>query len=111
MNKTEMLFIRACKSKEPLKRLETLHKRIYVHESAARTENNLISELSNICQNYDLIGVADLIREMSRAKDRYCFFTKKEISFQKLCLDVLISAIRFAEADIFTGFIPPARFK
>lgn len=110
MNKKEMLFIRACKSKNPTKRLKTLHNKIYVYESEARTENNLINSLSNICQDYELMGVADLIGEMSRVKGKYRFY-KTKVSFQELCLEALISKIRFSGVSKFDGLIPPARFK
>jgi hypothetical protein len=110
VNKKEILFIRACKSKNPIKRLKTLHNKIYGYKSETQTEKNLINDLAGICQNCELMGVADLICEMSRKEDQYLFFNQKT-SFSILCLESLISKIRFAKVDKFPGFISPAKFK
>lgn len=110
MNKKEILLIRACKSKNPIRRLKTLHNKIYVYESETQTEKNLIKDLACICQKFELIGVADLIFEMSRKKDQFRFFNK-EVYFSILCLESLISKIRFANVDNFPGFISISKFK
>lgn len=111
MNKTEMLFVRACKSKDPIKRLKTLHKRIYIYSSEKETQKNIVHVLSKLCMEYSLIDIVKFIHNINETSDRYYFFENQVPIFNTACLDVLVSAIRFAKASELPDLIPPARFK
>lgn len=58
MNKLENLFIRACKSHDPVKRLNTLYKRFYITDPNPMYINNI---LVTIVDKYHLASVKSVL--------------------------------------------------
>ena len=112
MNTFHILVIRACKSRKPIVRLQSLFKRYYLKDGV--TYSNIFYVLTGICDEYKLYkGVQQYAEEFHSTFTTYgkqCDnLSRKDIQ----CMEVntVISKIRFSSIDKFPGFITPAMFK
>ncbi len=108
MSKTRMLFIRACKSKDPAKRLKSVYRRTYLADSNA--DFHIANILLSIVKDYDLATLDKFLAAMSpdndwmyadnNAKEPLPYWTKVKL--------VCTTVIRFTEAKKCEGMIWPA---
>ena len=107
MDNTTQLFIRACKSKNPEKRINSVYRRFYTHHSDA--DIHIINILSRICDMYLKLRVVDVISEIS--PEKAWLTCNGEYNYNKACLSVLTSKIRLSEVKVFNGLSKPLMFK
>lgn len=106
MNTTDNLIIRACKSSNPRRRIESVFRRFYLHTS--NPERHIIVVLSRICDEYCQFTTSDLIERLS-PQNRWMHADGSD--FYSACIGVLISKIRLSEAVDFPGLTAPAFFR
>ena len=106
MDKLDMLFIRACKAKDPRKRLNSLYYRFFLVQNRTGNEPHILHKLAAICDRYDLIGVKELIYKLSPDSWMYVNSENGDIRF-----DVLLSIVRLSNVAKFPDFISPAVFR
>ena len=119
MNKYEMLLVRACKSKEPFTRIQSLYKRKYLvfDQYYDQYYDIMINDLSDLCDKYNLCTINKYNKELNNIILRELYFTTNNygsLNFnevKKLQLMTLISIIRYISVDKFDNFIPPKKFK
>lgn len=104
LTKLEMLWIRACKSEEPEKRLVSLYRRFYTRCLAPSEQTYYITfKLVELCDNHFPICLMDVLQ------------ANKFISTNSLLYVVCISHIQHkisaAILQQTTNFIPPKRFR
>lgn len=110
METFDMLLIRACKSKKPLTRLNSVINRKYL----SCDYGLMIYVLSKICDKYKIIsGVEEYITAFhstfitfDKVQDN---LSTDDIRFMEV--NTLISKIRLSSIDKFPGLILPAKFK
>jgi hypothetical protein len=108
MDKTTMLFIRACKSNAEEDRVMSVYRRFYL--ATANKETNLTHInyiLCKIVEEYKLMTLSQLLTEMHPSRD----WLYQEDSVLERQHRVLLLAIRFADIKKFPGLIPPLKFK
>lgn len=105
---TELLFIRACKSRNPMKRLESVYKRQY-----GMVESNveaLVDILSGIIEAHHPLSIRELIKELSPFNN-YRWNKDSKTTYHEKVLTVLTSHLRLAETIIFNGWVSPSPFR
>lgn len=65
MTNLEMLFVRACKSKNPKKRLKSLVKRFYIPSNEHDIQQCLEHNLLQIAEKYNCISLSKFVEESS----------------------------------------------
>jgi hypothetical protein len=103
MTTMELLLVRACKSLNPHKRLDTLLKRFYIRDYHPGLP---ISLLGDICDKYKLVTVYDIIQKLS--PKFYLFLLPNGVepnSYDTRCLNALVSIVRLSEVDKFPGYV------
>ena len=107
MKKLDQLFIRACKTLYPERRVRSVYRRFYTRQSVP--DVYLIGALARLCDKYVPMSAVDLIQELSPEQAwRNC---SSGYSYDKVCLRVLINRIRFSEKCEFPGMVAPLRFR
>lgn len=111
MRKVTQLWIRACKSRNPRKRVDTLYKRFYyVDNDYNNIRKGIISILSQIHDKYCKIDTLKMIDAVSK-DGLYWRFSSKPYDYHEAVLEYLISKIRLSEKDRFPGLTPPRKFR
>ena len=106
MNTLDNLFIRACKSKDPHKRIETL----YIRNYACPFEYKHIAIiLERIARKYNLITVIDLMGELSPEKS----YWYNDCPYDEKLVRILVNKIRHCAVDVLLndGYRVPAVFR
>lgn len=109
LTKTELLLIRACKSKDPMKRLSSVYRRQY-----GLVESNiegLVNILSTIIEKHHPISTHDLIKELSPFNSYRWENASGQTTYHEKALFVLVAHLRLAEITIFNGWVSPAPFR
>lgn len=109
MNNTDQLLIRACKSKDPMRRVISVYKRFYY-----RGEYNLrdIAQiLSSVCASNAPIQPDQLISDLNPLCAWKFIDIDKEYNYCEHVTNVLISNLRHTAASKIPGFIVPSKFK
>ena len=106
ITKTDMLFVRACKSLDPPKRIRSVYRRFYSGDS--QPDKHLVVILSRICDEYVPFKTADLINGLSPAKD---WMYEDCCDFYSRTIAIVTGQIRHAEIEKFPGFVSPACFR
>jgi hypothetical protein len=113
LTKLEILFVRACKSKNPKRRLNSVYRRFYCRNNTPETY--ITSILSRICEENNLLSVTDLIEKLSisnRWKYSNTDINMNSLTeYSRLILSIMISTIQLTEIKRFPGFISPAIFR
>lgn len=107
MDKLKQLLIRACKSKKPQKRLESLRKRFWLDCSE---ETVTISALAGICDDYLDITINKVIMGLAPC-ELAPFRDAITPNHNGRCLSFLIKEIRYSDVKLFPGLTLPARFR
>jgi len=103
MNKIDQLFIRACKSKNPYKRLKSIRRRFYIH--LAHDDYYITLKLTEICDKYLPVKSSKILEELIHP------FMLRDAPIQDKLFRIFLNNIRFADASVFPGFIPPAYYR
>lgn len=108
--KLEVLFIRACKAREPMKRCASVYKRFYYRSIQADFYEHLSVILKDITDKYVTFNLSEFITELSPRNDWK--HTGEENHFYKRVAKQFIKAIRFTSNDEFPESMPiPLRFR
>jgi len=103
MNKIDQLFIRACKSKNPHKRLKSIRRRFYIRLND--DDKYITMKLAELCDKYIPIKSTKLLEELTHP------FVMRDATIQEKLFRFFLNNIRFAEVDAFPGLTPPAMFR
>ena len=109
MDKLEALFVRACKSACPERRIDRLYKMFYY---GGRVDNaHIVVILRRICDNYNLLTTKGLIDDLNPSNAWKFVDDGHPYSYHELARAVLTSAIRLTGVSTFANYPLPARFK
>jgi len=111
MNKLDMLYIRACRTWDPVKRLESIRRRFYYTPKRDWDFYNSV-ELGELVDKYNIMSIQDLQRALHPGSQwRYEKYPGETIKFDQLMCRIYTSAIRNASIKKFgEDFISPKRF-
>jgi hypothetical protein len=116
MDKVTQLFIRACKSINPDKRLQSVYKRFYGSKDMYSEHISVI--LLKICQDYNLLTLESFAskigREISWILSPVFNRHSKTVdynSYLESVNSVCISAIRLTKVSKLEGFTAPRKFR
>ena len=104
MNSLQLLLVRACKTRDPQKRLESVYRRYYYNGGMQSAD--MVSILNNICREYIPNSSEKLINNLNPAQ-AFMYGCDKNTPYFDLCLKVLISHIRLTAADDIPGYKYP----
>jgi hypothetical protein len=100
----EMLLLRACKSREPEQRLNSLMRRFYLPVKSQLTNDYRISiRLSTLVDDYELFTVTDIVSAL-RAEDEWLYEREGDVlplNYFTLLKRVLTSKIRHVTVSDF----------
>ena len=102
LTKTELLLIRACKSKKAMKRLRSVYRRQYGVDGSNTTA--LLIILGRLVEKHYPISTVELMAELN--PNRAVFWA--DGSYEDRSLLILISHLRLAEVSMFNGWVSPA---
>jgi hypothetical protein len=116
MNKIDQLFIRACKSPDPIPRLNRTYRRFYLgRDEGNPTPYQVVAILTRIIDNQNLkFSLQTIMTELSSRNDWKYTYTDcppGTDTFDYRCLQVLISRIRLTKRTDYTGLSIPQRFR
>lgn len=104
MTKLDMLWVRACKSKNPQKRLRSVYRRFYLcGEPEARDLANI---LCDVVERHLLIPLYSMIDGLNSDHPWY-----KGYSHYERVVVFLTSKLRLSKATVYKGYIAPRRFR
>ena len=107
MNKIDQLFIRACKTNDPITRLRSIRKRFFL-VGKVNDDMHIIHRLADICDKYAPMKISDVITKMS---DSYYWYEKVKPDAEQRCLNMLMSRIAFTKVSELNGLTAPAIFR
>jgi len=106
VEKTAILFIRACKSRSPWKRVESVYKRFYYRVA----EDKFIAMLLNeVCEKYAPISSKELIDGLN--PNNKWMYANESDGYYATVAKVLISHLRLVAIDKLNGYVVPRRFR
>jgi len=88
MSKVDMLFVRACKSKNPSQRVRSVYRRFYLRVEYPRTSDLLVI-LSRLSDEHLNLKFADIFRYMPWLDDK--------LDFEEKLLVIVINKIMLSE--------------
>jgi hypothetical protein len=107
MNKQDMLFIRACKSSHPTRRIKRLYKMFYLCPSDTIQTIDLVQILAGVCdRNLPKITFAKAVDMSNPFKWQYTFEKETRNHFE-LWFDALVSELRYTDTRTIDGYIMP----
>jgi len=107
MTKTDQLFIRACKARNPLTRVESVYRRFYLERNNPHPHITMI--LARLCDEFSPFTTSRFVSELSPENNwRY---GDEDDSFELRCIQRLISKLRFTEATKLVGMTVPLAFR
>jgi hypothetical protein len=108
MDKLTQLFIRACKCKQPLVRLRSLHRRFYLHYDDEELATHTITyALADICDEYLPTPLARAIERVHPDRS----LNPLGESYIERWRSFLITRIRFSDIKQFPGLTKPAKMR
>lgn len=110
MDSVKQLIIRACKSKNPEKRLRTLYRRFYLTQVDDKTDFFIAGILTSICDTYLNVTVTQMVSDFC-PQTAWKHGIDDEDTYWAAAVKILTGYIRLAERDRFPGLTPPAQFR
>lgn len=108
MDNVKQLFVRACKSAEPYKRVLSVYRRYYLASAMGDREVAAICGiLTGVVDEYCPMTSCEIINEMSANID---WLYPENCSYSERATRMLISKIRLSEASRFPELRWPAKF-
>ena len=119
LTKSDMLFIRACKTLDPMTRLFTLRNRLYLREDdVAQATAHIGTILIDLCEKLNLISLGRLVTEMRDVNSKLAMSHRisgtEAIPYKDVngcILGASMYAIRFASSKELANFVPMKRFR
>ena len=114
-DKYDILLIRACKCREPFKRIRSLYKRRYLITD--QYYDVMINDLLMLCDKYNLCTVNKYNNDLNNNISKELLFNVNNsinLTFndiKRIQMNTLISIIRYISVDRFDNFIPSKKFK
>lgn len=105
MKKHDVLIIRACKAKDPKRRLRTLYRRLYGNFDNSLADSVMLNNLARIVSEHNLMDVKKLCDNIFM--DNY--YT--DLSCKDRIFKTLYNHIRFMPVSEIEGYIVPARWR
>lgn len=106
MNKLQLLFIRACKAKNPSVRVKSVYKRFYNRQYY--NERDMAAILLTVVEECYPIPARKLIDELNPAHAWLYEKHDEKLTYHHHVLNVLITHLRLADASRISGWIYPA---
>lgn len=113
MKPLDQLWIRACKSGDPKKRLLSVYRRFYsrfVFDSGY-SEKYILSILLDICKKHCPIDPTHVVSDFLSTKNIYFNYPGKHPEDYEIFYNVVLNHIRFMEVKKIEGLTKPARFR
>jgi len=109
MDNTTLLFIRACKSKDPRTRIESVYRRFYLKaNSEEEKQKHIVIILAKVCDTAKIpINFTDIIENM-HPDHVFSKFATEPQTYTARARRVLESYIRFTPAVEIEGYVAPA---
>lgn len=108
MNKLHQLFIRACKSKNPNRRILSVYRRYYVRYGMYEDHRaDIMNILVAVVDTYTKMTVANVI---DRLNPDHGFLDKDMIYIDRV-IEMCISKIRFTNTEDLVGLTAPCKFR
>ena len=105
----QTLFIRACKSKDPEKRVNSVHRRFYLYNPSVKIEDSWIcGVLIPIVEEFCPIKLRKLLVELGETP---LFLSEKDQPHWTKVKQILISHIRLSHKDCFGNMRLPLMFR
>lgn len=114
MKKLDMLYIRACKSKNPIKRLRSLYRRFYFQiekESDKMIFTTIMHNLLRIAEEAKIPKMSLELIEGLDPKRYYRYGGVDSDCYELMVSRVLCSLIRLTIVDLFPDVIWPGKYK
>ena len=108
MTPTENLFIRACKTADPHKRVRSVYRRFYGNFPTEETNKALVIILAGLCDRYKPFKAADLLSKVHPSKLQ--FTGDYHIDWMRLAEDALIHQLRYTRSSELPGVRIPTKF-
>ena len=105
MLKFDMLFIRACKSKRPIKRVYRLYKMLF---KEFVQKSDLVAVLANVCDR--CLASPTYAQTICMLNPHKCGDSQDKDYFD-ICLEALIRKIRHTNPTEIKGYIKPAYWR
>lgn len=109
LTKTELLFIRACKSKNPMKRVQSVYKKQYGLIEVEK--EGLATVLASIIEKQCPMSISELIRKANPNEVTWWHFKEDEKTYFDRVLLSLVSHMRGTAVNIFNGYVSPAKMR
>jgi len=110
MNKIDQLFVRACKSECPEKRVLSVYRRFYVQHHVPESYAYHAQITARICEKYELCSLLELV-SATNPENKWQYSLDKDVCYHQFVFRVLVRKIRFADTSKFEGLIAPAKFR
>lgn len=105
LNNLNKLYIRACKSKNPQKRLRSIYRRFYFYQPAIQDEV-IANNLAAIVEEYNLLTISKLTQALDPCND-YCYSGDDPKSHWNRIMVAMWQAIRYTHRDDLPDFLTP----
>jgi hypothetical protein len=113
MDNLTQLFIRACKSANPKKRVRSVYRRFYntYNENEQNEYDRYIAIiLLDICDEHKLLSLKKLATELDPNHFLKSLYKEEETYLQEV-IRICTSAIRLTEVKKLEGLTPPRKFR
>jgi len=114
MDNITQLFIRACKSANPERRVKSVYRRFYNYCKRENKSNEYDKHIANIlidiCESHKLLSVSKLATEL----DPHRFYKSLRIEKLTYCQELIAictGAIRLAKVNQLEGLTSPLKFR
>ena len=108
MTKRDQLFIRACKSRVPYRRVKSVYKRFYAID--VPEDRHIAGVLSEVFDRNCPIEMG-VVYWKFHPGNQFSIMNDEDQTYTEKFINFLISNIRYKDADSFLGLTSPARFR
>lgn len=108
MKKLDQLFIRACKSYDPYKRIRSVYKRFYAID--VPEDHHIAGVLSEVFERNCLIKISDIYWDF-HPDNQFSILNDGDQPYAEKFIRYFISKIRYKNTSNFPGLTSPARYK
>lgn len=108
LSKTQILFVRACKSNNAERRLKRLYKSIYFPEYS---DSAMLSILLTIVENHNLVSIWTLVKEYTNPEKGWQFGSDTDEPYETRMVKAMTSIIRLTAIDKLPGYVKPLRWR
>ncbi len=110
MNKYDMLFVRACKSRNPKIRIQSVYRRFFLSNDNDDHDFYIASIIATICDRYNPISTCNLLTAL-HPDSFWKYGISKNESYWASSIKIMISHLRLSEVSKFEGYIAPCYYR